>query len=210
MDLTEPLRQKSQELRNLEEKYSKNLKNIEELRNLLTEKDEVIKKFKNQSSAHSRLIYDYQCNDEENRLKIKELTENLNQVSNELRKTQDENYRKQHNLEVALFKLKGILEKEKEMENRIQYLEEQNLVLSYRAGIGFENLTPRPSFIGIENLMMEFPQSTKKKVQKILEIAGNLVNSSKSSSSIRKKNKKVSLKNTTKITIESNSEHGDF
>ena len=210
MDLTEPLRTKEAEIRSLEDKNIKNLKNIEELRNIITEKDDVIKKFKSQSSVHSRVIYEYQCIDEENKIKMKELNENLAQSNTDLRKFQDESYRKQHNLEVALFKLKNAIEKEKDMENRIRILEGQNVELSYRAGIGFENLTPRPSFVGIENLMQEVPQSSQKKVEKLIEITSLLTVPSKSSTSIRKKTRKVSNKHLGKWNVETNSEQGDM
>lgn len=209
MNLTEPLKIKEVEYKVLDEKYNGCLKSLEELRNIITEKDEVIKKFKIQSSVHSKIIYEFQCLDEENKIRIKDLTDDLSQANYTLKILQDDNYRKKHNLEVAIFRLKCLVEKEKELETLVKSLEIQNDDLSVKAGVGFENLTPRPSFTGIENILVEVPQSSEKKVQKLIEHALALNSQSKHNAVHKKKTIRMTTKHLSKYAIESNSEHND-
>lgn len=206
MNLTEPLKAKEAELKTLEDKYNKNLKSLEELRNIITEKDEVIKKFKSQSSVHSKIIYEFQCLDEENKIRIKDLTDDLSQAKREIKLLQDDNHRKKHNLEVSVFRLKNLIEKEKDQEMQLKNLQDQNEILSLKAGIGFENLTPRPSFSGIETILQDLPETSKQKVEKLIDYTLSMTSSKHNT---KKRIHRMTTKQLTRVGIELNSEQAD-
>jgi uncharacterized coiled-coil protein SlyX len=169
-NITEPLKQKESYIKMIEEKVSHSTKIINKLNATVAENEEIIKQTKSQLGINKRKIIELQNADEEKEMKIKDLIKNNDEIKNELKLSYEENYKIKYYLETSILKLKQASERERQLEIRNRDAENRNLYLGVRAAEGFENLTPRPSFIGIEELLPEIPKSTKEKARKVLSL----------------------------------------
>lgn len=146
-------------------------KMITKLNETNIENDELIKNLKTQISIYKRKVLEMQNVDEEKELKIGQLNKIIDETKAELKSVQEENNKMKYYLGTSLVKLKKANIREKSLEMRNNDVELENIRLGVRAAGRFEDLTPRPSFIGIENLLPDVPGSTKDRVKKIISLA---------------------------------------
>lgn len=191
-NITEPLKQKTNELSTAEELYSNACKSIDELKEIINTNEIIIRKLRLQNSNHTKIIYNYQCEEEKLKFTIEELNKKIAQMNKEIKQMQEENYKKQYYLEITLMKIKASIDREKFFESRNAELESENQKLNsiYRNGSQF--LTPRPSFSGLEELISTEAISTSEKVKKLINMT--ILKSS------RRKSKKTFKKQLTTIT----------
>ena len=172
MNITEPLKLKDLQINSLEDKLALSTKTINSLNNAIFENEDIIKNIKSQTNSHKRRILVLQGSEEEKEFKINQLVKSIEDLKEELKIYQEENSKLKCYLEISMLKVKQISEREKNLEVRNSDLEKKNHELSVRAGEGFDSLTPRPSFCGIEELSTPALKSTRSRVKKLLEVAG--------------------------------------
>ena len=171
INISEPLKIKDNHIKSLEDKLMNSGKMIAKLNDTIFENEEIIKQMKNQAGFHKRRIIELQNLDEEKELKIGQLNRSIDELKVDFKLLQEQNYKYKYYLETSIIRLKQANEREKNLELRNNEIESKNLYLGVRAAEGFENLTPRPSFIGIEEILPEIPKSTKEKARKIISLA---------------------------------------
>ncbi|OMJ91565.1 hypothetical protein SteCoe_5816 [Stentor coeruleus] len=170
-NISEPLRLKDHAIKICEEKLTSSGKMITKLNETNIENDELIKNLKSQISVYKRKVLEMQNIDEEKELKIGQLNKIIDETKAELKSIQEENNKMKYYLGTSLVKLKKANIREKSLEMRNNDVELENIRLGVRAAGRFEDLTPRPSFTGIENLLPDAPDSTKDRVKKIISLA---------------------------------------
>ena len=161
---------KDNTIKTLEEKLGNSSKMITKLNETIFDYEETITQMKAQTAFHKRRIIELQNLDEEKELKISLLTKSIEELKDELKSTKEENHKIKYYLETSISKLKQASDREKNLESRNREIESRNLYLGVRAAEGFDNLTLRPSFVGIKDLMSEVPKSTREKTKKILSL----------------------------------------
>lgn len=155
----------------MEEKLSNSNKRLKKLKDTLFDNDEEIKDLKGQINVYKRKVHEMQNSDEEKELKIGQQNKIIDEIKSDFKRVQEENNKIKYYFEMSLIKLKNSNAREKNLEIRNSGIELENMRLSVRAAGGFEELTPRPSFTGVEQLLNDVPNNTKDRVKKIITLA---------------------------------------
>ena len=179
MNIAEPIKAKDLQIKSLEEKLSGLNSKVIHLNEIIYENEDLVKQIKSQANSHRRRILQLHAMDEEKNQQISQQLKTIEELKDDLRNIQDQNHKYKYYLESSILKIKQGGDREKNLEYRNNELEQRIRELAVRAGAGFENLTPRPSFTGIEDVLPEIPKNTRDKVKKILELSSIRIKSGK-------------------------------
>jgi len=97
-----------------------------------------------------------------------ELRKNIEKLSKEIAESRVDMLKFKLGFEKSIIKIKQAGIREKNLEAINEKIVKNNCELSIKAGEGFTNLTPRPSFAGLDELLPEVPKTTREKAREIM------------------------------------------
>lgn len=171
MDCEEPLKLRDKIIKELEEQVKNSANQILSLIKQLDNSEKECSKLKSQTTLHRFKLAELEAEKDTIIVENEELKKNIEELYREIAESHAEKLKFKLGFEKSIIKLKQAGQREKNLENINEKIVKTNSELSIKAAEGFINLTPRPSFEGIEDLLPEIPKTTKEKVREVISLA---------------------------------------
>jgi chromosome segregation ATPase len=171
MDCEEPLKIRDKTIKLLEEQLGNSAKQVTNLNKQLETLEKECSKLKNQTTLHRVKLNEVEAEKDAISATNDELKRNVEELYKEIADSHADKLKFKLGFEKSILKLMETSQREKNLELVNQRIVENNSELSVKAAEGFTNLTPRPSFSGIDELLVDVPRSSKEKTREIISLA---------------------------------------
>lgn len=169
-DCEEPLKKRDNQIKVLEERLTNSSKQIVSLNKQLENIEKECGKLKSQTVMHRTKLTEIEAEKDTIFLENEELRKNIEILNKEIGESHADKLKFKLGFEKSIIKLKQAGIREKNLENINEKIVKNNCELSIKAAEGFTNLTPRPSFGGIEEILPEIPKTTREKAREIMSL----------------------------------------
>jgi chromosome segregation ATPase len=168
MDCEEPLKLRDKTIKLMEEQLGNSAKQVTNLNKQLETIEKECAKLKNQTNLHRIKLNEVEAEKDAISATNEELKKNIEELYREISEGYADKLKYKLGFEKSILKFMESSQREKNLELINERIVKNNSELSVKAAEGFINLTPRPSFSGIEEILPDVPKSSKEKAREVM------------------------------------------